>query len=283
MTPDSSQASRRGGISPGRFVWHEILTSSPEETADYFSKVFPWSYGVPDESDATEPDEDPVDRVIQANGQSIGAIRQRGDDSSLPPHWICYVTVSDLTEACQAAAEGGAQIVSAPRPHPHVGTAAVLTDPQGGIVGLCDGTGPDVRITSPPLPRGVAGWHELLSCKPDESAAFYRAVLPFRAERFDLGPTVYHVFKRGDENAAGILAAPADADHPAAWIPYFTVPDCGEAARRAEEAGGAIRISPTDIPGVGRFCISEDPRGAVTALFQLGEGGETNGEPYAED
>ena len=43
----------------------------------------------------------------------------------------------------------------------------------------------------------------------------------------------------------------------------MTVTDVDETALRVPEYGGKVLVPPTDIPKVGRFCVIEDPQGAV--------------------
>jgi len=39
------------------------------------------------------------------------------------------------------------------------------------------------------------------------------------------------------------------------------------AAKKAVELGGRVYKEPTDIPGVGRFCVVGDPQGAFLSLI----------------
>jgi uncharacterized protein len=57
---------------------------------------------------------------------------------------------------------------------------------------------------------------------------------------------------------------PKDAQGmPSMWVTYVTVDDVDQTARTAEELGGRILMPPTDIPNVGRFCVIQDPHGAM--------------------
>ena len=51
------------------------------------------------------------------------------------------------------------------------------------------------------------------------------------------------------------------------WTIYITVADLDEGVRRAEERGGKVRVPPRGA-GTGRYCVIEDPAGAVPALFE---------------
>jgi hypothetical protein len=49
---------------------------------------------------------------------------------------------------------------------------------------------------------------------------------------------------------------------------YVTVNDVDEVARKVEELGGRLLVQPREIPKVGRFCVLQDPQGAVLAAIQ---------------
>ena len=55
---------------------------------------------------------------------------------------------------------------------------------------------------------------------------------------------------------------------PPHWMPYIMVENVDDRAQRCTELGGQVMVSPTDIPNVGRFCVIQDPTGAVISLFQ---------------
>ncbi|RMG61620.1 MAG: VOC family protein, partial [Calditrichaeota bacterium] len=58
-------------------------------------------------------------------------------------------------------------------------------------------------------------------------------------------------------------------DVPSHWLVYFAVEDCDATVKTAQSLGGQVLVSPSDIPGVGRFAILQDPQGAVFAIIKL--------------
>ena len=56
-------------------------------------------------------------------------------------------------------------------------------------------------------------------------------------------------------------------DAPPHWGTYVTVEDVDATARKAEALGAKTLVPPTDIPKVGRFCMLQDPQGAVIAAI----------------
>ena len=53
------------------------------------------------------------------------------------------------------------------------------------------------------------------------------------------------------------------------WLTYFAVSDTDATVAKADSLGGKITVPATDIPGVGRFAILQDPQGAHFAVIKL--------------
>ena len=59
----------------------------------------------------------------------------------------------------------------------------------------------------------------------------------------------------------------SNADLPAGWLIYITVEDVEASAKTCREHGGKVLVEPRGLAG-GRFCVIEDPGGAVAGLYQ---------------
>jgi predicted enzyme related to lactoylglutathione lyase len=55
---------------------------------------------------------------------------------------------------------------------------------------------------------------------------------------------------------------------PPQWLSYVAVESADAAAQSAAALGARTLKPPTDIPGIGRFAVLQDPTGAVFAVFQ---------------
>ena len=53
------------------------------------------------------------------------------------------------------------------------------------------------------------------------------------------------------------------------WLPYFAVDDADATAARARELGAQVVMGPEDLPNVGRFCLLQDPQGAMFYAIKL--------------
>ncbi len=119
---------------------------------------------------------------------------------------------------------------------------------------------------------GFFSWNELMTTNVEGARAFYTGLLGWTAEDKpmpEMGMT-YTLFKVGDTPVGGLMPMPAEApDMPPVWGSYVTVDDVDAAAKKARELGGSVYKEPTDIPGVGRFCVVGDPQGAFLGLIKF--------------
>ena len=83
-----------------------------------------------------------------------------------------------------------------------------------------------------------------------------------------------------------MMTTPPEAQGaPPQWGCYVTVDDVDATAAQAAEMGGVVLMPPRDIPDVGRFCLIQDPQGAVISAITyrqpqelaLGKASTTNG------
>ncbi|WAJ29749.1 VOC family protein [Antarcticirhabdus aurantiaca] len=117
--------------------------------------------------------------------------------------------------------------------------------------------------------HGTPVWYELVAEDADEAERFYGTVLGWRFSRPPGGlERDYRVAEASGTGVAGIMKRPAGMEMPRRWLVYFGVDDVDRTATAAREAGAAIHIPPTDIPGIGRFAFLADPQGQVLYLMR---------------
>lgn len=112
--------------------------------------------------------------------------------------------------------------------------------------------------------HGAFSWCELMT--PDVASAknFYGKLFGWAMEEMAMEGITYTVLKTGGAPVGGIMATPKEAaGAPPHWGTYVTVTDVDATARQAVELGGKICLGPRDIPTVGRFCLIQDPQGAM--------------------
>ena len=118
------------------------------------------------------------------------------------------------------------------------------------------------------LRHGAFSWGELMTTDPAAAKSFYAKLFDWQTEDMPMEGMTYTVAKIGDDPVGGIMPKPPECgEMPPVWGLYVTVDNVDATAAKAEELGGRILKPPTDIPEVGRFCVLQDPQGAVISAI----------------
>lgn len=115
---------------------------------------------------------------------------------------------------------------------------------------------------------GTFCWNELLTGDPPAAVEFYTRLFGWTARVMPAGtPREYTVFVTGDRQVAGMMRLPA-AGVPPHWLSYVAVERVDATVEAAVRLGARLLQPATDIPGIGRFAVLQDPTDAVFAVFQ---------------
>ncbi len=122
---------------------------------------------------------------------------------------------------------------------------------------------------------GTVGWFDLSVDDAEGVGKFYAEVVGWKPEPCDMGG--YNDFNLNTPDSGtpvgGIChARGTNAGLPAQWLMYITVEDVDVSAKRCTDLGGTIIAGPKDMGGQGRYCVIQDPAGAVAALFAPSSG-----------
>ncbi|MFJ5924204.1 VOC family protein [Kitasatospora sp. NPDC092948] len=116
---------------------------------------------------------------------------------------------------------------------------------------------------------GSPNWIDLGSPDPAESELFYGAVFGWTFESGGPDAGGYGFFRKEGRTvaAAGPLT---EAEALPAWTVYFRTEDADRTAAAVAEAGGTVRVPPSDVMAEGRFAQFTDPTGGDFAVWQPG-------------
>jgi uncharacterized protein len=117
--------------------------------------------------------------------------------------------------------------------------------------------------------HGAFSWCELMTTDSKAAKDFYTRLFGWTTEEMSVTPGMtYTVIKVGGKGVGGIMSISPQAQGTAPqWMCYVTVNDVDAVAKNAQELGGKILMGPQDIPTVGRFCVIQDPQGAVISAI----------------
>ena len=116
--------------------------------------------------------------------------------------------------------------------------------------------------------HGDFSWCELLTRDVDASKKFYKELLGWTMKDAPMENSAYTILKANGRPVGGIMKMPPQVppEAPNHWGIYVTVDDVDAVAQKAKELGAKILVPPMASPDA-RFCIFEDPQGAVLSII----------------
>lgn len=257
-----------GQRDPGRFVWAELVTPDVGLAAEFYGKVFGWTF----ETYGPKDDRKTYTQV-SADGVPIGGMIFRLENQKAPARdarWIGLMSVTDVDAAASAVAKGGGKTLFAPRTLGGRGRAALFTDPEGAVFGVIDSATGDPDDATGADNRWL--WIELWADDPAKMAAFYQ---PLGGYEIAGGAAA------GEESGVRLVAAGTpragimrkEAKVPSTWVPYVRVASVADTLSRAREAGGSVVRAPTQVHGT-VVALLLDPTGAPFAVAEWSKGNE---------
>jgi predicted enzyme related to lactoylglutathione lyase len=108
---------------------------------------------------------------------------------------------------------------------------------------------------------------ELNTSDPEAAQRFYEEVFGWTYQDTPMPEGIYTMIS-GPDGGIGGITRQAMADAPSHWVGYVGVDSVAETLDRVDEAGGAVVVPQTEIPGMGSFAIFTDPQWAVFAAWE---------------
>jgi predicted enzyme related to lactoylglutathione lyase len=118
---------------PGTIGWHDLTIENASQLKEFYQEVVGWTSedldmgGYPDY----------VMKDPKSGSPVAGVCHARGVNADLPPLWLMYVNVPDLTTSMEACKRKGGSVL-----HHRVaewGQIAVIKDPSGAVMALHQG------------------------------------------------------------------------------------------------------------------------------------------------
>jgi hypothetical protein len=248
--PDAAQI-------PGKFVWHNLVTSDGEAARAFYGALFGWEFDIVADGKYS---------IISYEGRNLGGIIDTSKDGKplQAGRWLSAVSVPNVDRTVTAIEEAGGEQLEAPIDVPGVGRVVTVRDPDGAVFHLLASSHGDPPDVDPNVHTWL--WHELIANDPKRAVTFYERVFGYRMELLRKNPSdPYRVLWRSGGPRAGIIDNPFDTKR-SAWIPYLRVEDPAALAKRVTELGGYVVIEPRADVRDGTLALVLDPSGAPVAL-----------------
>lgn len=254
----------RTEYSHGTPSWVDLQTTDQDAAKKFYSGLFGWKY------DDMPAGPGVVYSMAKLRDHEVCAIAPLGDQAAagVPPHWNCYVTVTDVDASAAAVPDAGGTVIAPPFDVMDAGRMAIVSDPTGAVFSLWE---PKRHIGAQLVNEpGSFCWNELYTTDPRKAADFYSGLFGWTkdARHMDFGE--YVIFVHGGRQMCGMMQMPKEwGPVPPHWLVYFAVEDCDGSVAKATALGAKAMMPPMDIENVGRFAMLTDPEGAGFAVIKL--------------
>lgn len=242
----------------GAFVWYELNTNDQDAAFAFYGETIGWT-----RTDMPMGDGNSYGMFTSSHGPVAGVVDAQ---PGVPNNWASYVAVDDVAATLALAVKNGAKKLVDPTDI-GMGVFASFADPQGAVLNLWKGKDPDEK--DPVAHDGGMHWTELWAKDAAAIVPFYTQTFGYTVQEMEMPRGTYYVLIADGQPRGGILTSEV-AEAPAMWLPYARVADADAAVERAKSAGADIKFGPDEVPGVGRFAIFADSKGAIFALIKPG-------------
>jgi uncharacterized protein len=121
------------GPAQGTFLWNELAAKDPAKSGALYADLLGWET-------AEVPMPDGTYTLFRSGGNDSGGMYQiLPEHGPMPQAWISYVAVDDVDDVDAAAAKVkalGGEVLTEPFDVPNTGRICIITDPDGGTLGL---------------------------------------------------------------------------------------------------------------------------------------------------
>jgi len=252
---------------PGTFCWFELATNNQDGARTFYSKLFGYE---PSDTPMGDGQTYTILKLAGRDAAALYAMRAQDYPPGTPPHWMAYVSVESADAAAAAVKAAGGQVLVEPFDVMEHGRMAVCMDPLGAAFSLWQSkqhTGVGVCGE-----HGSFAWCQLNapSAGREKAKQFYAKALgwTFRDDPMPMGDS-YTTWQGPEGPLGGMMPIPPGVEAPAHWLIYFATNDVDATVAKTKEMGGQIMVPGTDIPGMGRFAVLQDPHGAFFAVVKF--------------
>ena len=243
----------------GQFVWQDLITDEVSASQRFYGELLGWQF-----EETTRLGQPYF--LVRSGDHLIGGIVSA--ERKLPDQpiaqWLSYVRVDDVNQMVERVKRTGGNVLINPVRVGSTGVAAVISDPQGAILGLLQSSeeAPEGSLITP---FGEFFWREYLTPDSAKALSFYTDTFGYQSEiSEEVGDQTYHILRRFRPRA-GIVKI-KDIPVKPNWLPYIRVEDPVALAIKAADLGGQVLLGPHPDARNSSLAIVSDPAGAAVAL-----------------
>jgi len=249
----------------GRIVWHDLLTTTPDESREFYGELFGWEFEKPGPEFGIGGTDSYM--LIRHEGRLIGGMFDANTlnrDVNIS-QWVTVISVDDINAATDRVTAEGGDVLTQPTDVGSRGTLAVVMGPDGALFALITTRDGDPAEREPTHNDWL--WDELWTDDVDVATSFYQQVAGYGTDDQAIADSdsTYRVLNADNKPRAGILANPFEGERPV-WVNYLRVEDPAAITARVEALGGQILVDAQKRAVGGEAALIAGPSGAGVAL-----------------
>ncbi len=238
-----------------KFCWHGLVSTDVDRAKSFYTEVLGWSTITTQMGD----EEATMFTVADIPRAHLMAPPMEG----MPTHWNNYLRVEDVDATTAAAVANGGKILNPPTDIPP-GRFSVVSSPSGAAVSLFRES--DDSSQNAPAGDGSMHWVELHSKDTDADVRWMTETFGVTTETMPMPQGPYYIFNTDDGPLGGGMAA-MNPEAPAFFLLWVEVSDVDGTVERIGQHGGQVFGPITEVEGVGRMAVGQDPTGGVFGVI----------------
>ena len=255
-----------GKYMPGKIVWHDLITHTPEASKRFYHELFGWEF-----------EDQGLDfgfgrtvnyTLIRHQGELIGGmIDANGLDRANPAElsqWVVVMSVADIETATDNVQDNGGKVLTPPTDVAERGKIALVEDSQGASFALLQTRDGDPADREPAV--GGFLWDEVWPADMKLATTFYTRLTGLQSDTHTTaGNSVYHYMKSREKPRFGLLLQPVKELSPT-WTSYIRVQQPPAITERVAELGGRVLLPVQSRDAGGQAALIAGPSGAGIAI-----------------
>ena len=247
----------------GEYCWTDLGTTDVPGAKKFYGGLFGWK--MKDYPMGPDGEKYTMCRVGTKDVSGIYPMTAEQKKMKAPPYWLPYISVKSTDATAKKAKAASGKVISKPMDVGDMGRMAVIMDPTGAVFALWQANGTTgAQLDSKP---GTVSWHDLNTNKPSVAGKFYTKAIGWKVKDQEYSGDAYHLFKIGREGVCGMWPSPMK-QLPPSWLTYFRVSNCDKSVAKVKQLGGRILMGTTPVPGMCKFAVVKDPKGAAFGLLE---------------
>ena len=251
---------------PGKIVWHDLITHTPEASKRFYHELFGWEF---EEHNLSLGFGGNLNySLIRHQGELIGGMidanRLEHTNPAELSQWVVVMSVADIDAAVEVVQGSGGKVLTPATDVSARGKIALIEDSQGASFALLQTRDGDPADRKTPV--GGFLWDEIWPDELKPATDFYTRLTSLQADTHTTSSGgKYHFMRSADTPRFGLLQQPIKELSPT-WTSYIRVQQPSAITNRVAELGGRVLLPVESRDAGGEVALITGPSGAGIAI-----------------